>query len=64
MIGVTKQIQFPARVDIANNKIQAEAFLQIDRTNWGMNYVADPDLGEHHIYPMVKRHITFVATKS
>lgn len=63
MIGVTKQIQFFARVDIANDKIQAEAFLQIDRTRWGMNYAADPGLGEHHIYPMVKLHITFVAKK-
>ena len=64
MIGVTKQIQFPARINIANDKIQAEAFLQIDRTRWGMNYAADPDLGEHHIYPLVNLHIRFVATKN
>jgi polyisoprenoid-binding protein YceI len=64
MIGVTKNIQFPARIDIVNNKIQAEASFQIDRTQWGMNYAADPDLGEHHIYPMVKLHVKFVAEEN
>lgn len=64
MIGVTKSIQFPARIDVTNNNLQAEAKLQIDRTQWGMNYAADPALGEHHIHPMVKLHIKITATKN
>jgi polyisoprenoid-binding protein YceI len=63
MIGVTQSVQFPAKINVVNNKIQAEAICQIDRTLWGMNYAADPALGEHHIYPMVKLHISFVANK-
>lgn len=64
MVGVTKSIQFPARIDVLNTSVKAEALLQIDRTKWGMNYAADPALGEHHIYPMVKLHIKFTATKN
>jgi|SRR6185437_7098361 len=64
MIGVTKPVNFPAKVDIVNNKVSAEAQLQINRTDWGMNYAADPALGDHHIYPMVNLKIKLVANKN
>lgn len=63
MIGVTKSVTFPARIEVRGNSLQAEAKLEIDRTKWGMNYAADPALGEHHIYPMVKLHIKLNAIK-
>jgi polyisoprenoid-binding protein YceI len=64
MIGVTKTIDFPAKLVINDNKITAQALLQINRTEWGMNYAADPALGEHHIYPMVKLNINLVANRN
>lgn len=63
MLGVTKPIAFPAKVNISNNKITADALLEIDRTQWGMNHAADPELGNDHIYPMVKLKISLVANK-
>ena len=64
MIGVTKPVTFAARIVVSNHKIDAEAQLEINRTDWGMNYAADPALGEHHILPMVKLHIKFEAEKN
>jgi polyisoprenoid-binding protein YceI len=34
----TKNISFPAKVSISNDKITAAADFNIDRTQWGMNY--------------------------
>lgn len=64
MIGVTKAVAFPAKLTMQANQLKAEAFLEINRTDWGMNYAADPALGEHHILPMVKLEIKLVAVKN
>lgn len=34
----TKNVTFPAKVNIAGEKVHAEADFNIDRTEWGMNY--------------------------
>jgi polyisoprenoid-binding protein YceI len=60
MLGQTHAISFPAKVAINNGKLQAEAKLVLDRTQWGMNYGADPALGDHHIYPNVNIHLKLV----
>jgi polyisoprenoid-binding protein YceI len=63
MIGKTNPISFPAKINIANNKLQAEGTFKLDRTKWGMNYAADPALGEHHIFPEVAIHLKLSGTK-
>ena len=60
MLGQTHSISFPAKVDITNGTLRAEAKLILDRTQWGMNYGADPKLGDHHIYPQVPIHLKLV----
>ena len=63
MIGKTNPISFPAKINIANNKLQAEGTFKLDRTKWGMNYAADPALGEHHIFPEVDIHLKLSGNK-
>lgn len=53
LVGVAKSIAFPAKIVIANDKMEVKALLKINRLDWGIDYAADPELGEHHIYPMV-----------
>lgn len=40
---ITKNIEFPARVEIANDKISAMAKFNIDRKLWGIVYPGMPD---------------------
>lgn len=60
MVGQTRSISFPAKIQVANGTLHAEAKLILDRTQWGMNYGADPTLGDHHIYPQVNIHLKLV----
>ncbi|QMU28338.1 YceI family protein [Adhaeribacter radiodurans] len=57
LLGKTNSISFPAKININNKKLTAEATFTLDRTKWGMNYAADPALGEHHILPAVSIHL-------
>lgn len=36
--GVTKNVRFPAKIQINEHQLTAEADFVIDRTDWGMNY--------------------------
>jgi polyisoprenoid-binding protein YceI len=63
MIGKTNEITFPARITMEGNTLAVEATFKIDRTKWGMNYAADPALGEHHIYPQVDLHLKLQGSK-
>ena len=36
--GVTKNIRFPAKINMNNKELSAEADFVINRTDWGMNY--------------------------
>ncbi|MGB3467442.1 MAG: YceI family protein [Cyclobacteriaceae bacterium] len=38
MKGMTKNISFPAKVDMSNGMIKANAKFNIDRTDWGVSY--------------------------
>ena len=51
--GVTKNITFPAKIDIAENTLNALANFNIDRTQWGMYYGSDKALGDKFISPQV-----------
>jgi polyisoprenoid-binding protein YceI len=57
MIGQTHEISFPAKIEFSGSDMTVEAAFQIDRTRWGMNYAADPALGDHHILPQVDLHL-------
>jgi polyisoprenoid-binding protein YceI len=60
LLDQTHSISFPANINITNGTMHAEAKLIIDRTKWGMNYAADPALGDHHIYPNVNIHLKLI----
>jgi len=63
LLGKTHSISFPAKINFAGSTLAVEAILKIDRTQWGMNYAADPTLGEHHIYPEVDIHLKLSGQK-
>ena len=46
---VTKNITFPARVDLDGNTVEAKANFDIDRREWQMNYGNDKTLGDNFI---------------
>jgi polyisoprenoid-binding protein YceI len=47
--GVTKNITFPAKIDLDGNTLKAKAHFDIDRTQWRMNYGNDKALGNKFI---------------
>lgn len=56
--GVTKSITFPAIVSVANDKVDAEAKFNINRSDWGMEYGTDEaKLKDKFIRPTV--HVGF-----
>ena len=63
MLGTTKSISFPARLELDGETLEAEALLQINRLDWGMDYASDPAAGEHFIKPMVDLHLELRAEK-
>ena len=46
---ITKNITFPARVDLDGNRLTAKANFDIDRRQWEMNYGNDKTLGDKFI---------------
>lgn len=59
--NTTKNITFPARITISNEKINAEADFNIDRTQWGMTYRADKSLQDKLINSIVNIHFEILA---
>lgn len=57
MHGVTKNIKFPAKITITEDKVSAKAQFNINRKDWNMSYKADESFGDKIIYPTV--HIGF-----
>ncbi|HEY9258967.1 YceI family protein [Chitinophaga sp.] len=55
--SVTKNISFPASVNISSNALSAVANFNIDRTQWGISYRADKSLQDKLINSQV--NITF-----
>jgi polyisoprenoid-binding protein YceI len=47
--GTTKNITFPARIDLDDNVLKGKANFDIDRTQWKMNYGNDKTLGDKFI---------------
>ena len=46
---VTKNITFPAQIDLDGNILKAKANFDIDRRQWNMNYGNDKTLGDKFI---------------
>lgn len=60
---VTKNITFPARVDLDGNTLKAEANFDIDRRQWQMNYGNDKTLGDKFISETVNIELDLRANK-
>ncbi len=61
--GTTKNVTFPARVELDDQRLKAEANFDIDRTQWQMNYGNDKTLGDNFISEKVNIELDLVATR-
>jgi polyisoprenoid-binding protein YceI len=60
--GVTKNISFPARIDLDGNRLKTKANFDIDRRQWQMNYGNDKTLGDKFISETVNIELYLEAT--
>ncbi len=60
---VTKNISFPARVELEDNRLKANANFDIDRRDWKMNYGNDKTLGDKFISETVNIELMLQATR-
>jgi polyisoprenoid-binding protein YceI len=60
---VTKNITFPAKLDIDGNTLKAKGNFDIDRTQWKMNYGNDKTLGDSFISEKVNIELDLQAKK-
>lgn len=58
---VTKNITFPARIDLDGNTLEAKANFDIDRRQWQMNYGNDKTLGDKFISESVNIELNLQA---
>jgi polyisoprenoid-binding protein YceI len=61
---VTKNISFPARVDLDGNTLKAKGNFDIDRRQWNMNYGNDKTLGDKFISETVNIELDLQAKKN
>ncbi|PSR56870.1 YceI family protein [Adhaeribacter arboris] len=64
LLGKTNSITFPAKIDLLENNLAVEATFMLDRTQWGMNHAADPELKNRHIYPEVAIHLKVAGNRN
>jgi polyisoprenoid-binding protein YceI len=62
MKDVTKNISFPAKIDVIGNALTAQANFNIDRTQWGIRYGNDKSLGDKFISETVNIQLNLTAT--
>lgn len=60
---VTKNISFPAKIDLDGETLKAKADFDIDRTQWQMNYGNDKTLGDKFISEKVNIELDLKAKK-
>jgi polyisoprenoid-binding protein YceI len=60
---VTRNITFPAKIDLDDNMLKAKANFDIDRTQWRMNYGNDKTLGDKFISEKVNIGLDLQAKK-
>lgn len=61
--GETKNITFPARIELDENTLKAEANFDIDRRQWQMSYGNDKTLGDKFISETVNIEMDLEAKK-
>lgn len=61
--GTTKNITFPARIDLDGNALKAKGNFDIDRRQWQMAYGNDKTLGDKFISETVNIELDLVARK-
>jgi polyisoprenoid-binding protein YceI len=59
----TKNITFPAKIDLDGNTLKAKGNFNIDRTQWKMNYGNDKTLGDNFISETVNIELDLEARK-
>lgn len=59
--SVTKNITFPARIDLDGNTLKANADFDIDRRQWSMNYGEDKTLDEKSASETMNVELSIVA---
>ena len=59
----TKNVSFPARIDLDENTLKAKADFDINRTEWQMNYGNDKTLGDKFISETVNIELDLQAKK-
>jgi polyisoprenoid-binding protein YceI len=60
---VSKNVSFPAKIEVTDNMVTALADFDIDRNWWNISYNNDKSLGDKFISPMVNIHLDVKATK-
>ncbi|MBL7717628.1 MAG: YceI family protein [Flavipsychrobacter sp.] len=60
---VTKNVTFPAKVDVTEGGVNAKANFDIDRTQWNMAYGNDKSLGDKFISETVNIELDLKANK-
>jgi polyisoprenoid-binding protein YceI len=60
---VTKNVRFPARIDLDEKELKAKADFDIDRREWQMNYGNDKTLGDKFISEKVNIELDLEAEK-
>jgi polyisoprenoid-binding protein YceI len=60
---VTKNVSFPAKIDLDGNTLKAKANFDIDRRQWQMNYGNDKTLGDKFISEKVNIELDLQGNK-
>jgi polyisoprenoid-binding protein YceI len=61
--GETKNVSFPAKIDLDGNTLKAKSDFDIDRTQWQMHYGNDKTLGDKFISEKVNIELDLQAKK-
>lgn len=61
--NITKNITFPARIDVSDRTVKAVANFDINRTDWNISYGNDKSLGDKFIAEMVNVEVNLQATQ-
>jgi polyisoprenoid-binding protein YceI len=61
--GITRNVTFPARIDLNPDEVSARGNFNIDRRQWGMNYGNDKSLGNQFISETVNIQVEVKAKK-
>lgn len=61
--GKTNNIEFPAKLSLNGESLEATAKFSIDRLKWDLNYHSEKSLGNKFIYPNIDFEIKLKAAK-